>query len=186
MAGCKVTSGITNSCLDLLKSSGMGKTFWVGYLSDLDTRFSLALSADISTIDFGSYGTLFRFDGSKFAHDWTSTLAVGGGGSKSWTQNFNAKLISGSTADDLQLQKLSVGDDIFIIAEDLNQQFWILGAGNGLSTNESTSGSGGKETGGDISDVVNLTGNEITPKPLRFALGGGYQATLDYIESREG
>lgn len=164
----------------------MGKTFWVGYLSDLDTQFDLSLAADISTIDFGSYGVLYRFDGSKFAHDWTSVLAVASGGNKSWTQNFNAKLTAGSTADDLQLKNLQLGDDIFIIALDLNRQFWILGAGNGLSANEGNSGSGGKETGGDTSDIVNLTGSEITPKPLRFALGGGYQATLDYIESREG
>lgn len=183
---CKVTSGITNTCADILKSSGLGKTFWVGYLSDLDTQFSLALAADINTIDFGSYGTLFRFDGAKYAHDWTSELAVATGGNKSWTQNFNAKLTAGSTADDLQLQKLQTGDDIFIIAQDLNQQFWILGAGNGLSSTAGTSSSGGKEQGGDISDVVTLSGSEITPKPLRFSLGGGFQATLDYIESREG
>lgn len=183
---CKVTDGITNDCADVLKSSGLGKTFWVGYLSDLDTQFSLTLAADINTIDFGSYGVLYRFDGAKFSHDWSTTLAPGGGGTKAWNQNFNAKLMTGSTADDLQLQKLNTGDDIFIIAEDLNRQFWILGAGNGLTSNEGGSSSGGKEVGGDLSDTVNLTGSEITPKPLRFALAGGYQATLEYIESREG
>lgn len=182
---CKVTAGIGNDCADVLRSSGMGKTFWVGYLSDLDTQFDLSLSADIGTIDFGSYGGFYRFDGAKFSHDWTSTLTPGGGGNKAWTQNFNAKLVTGSTADDLQLQKLSIGDDIFIVAMDLNRQFWILGAGNGLSANEGNSGSGGKETGGDTSDVINLTGSETTPKPLRFALGGGYQATLTYIENLE-
>lgn len=183
---CKVTAGLTNTCTDILKSSGMGKTFWVGYKSDLDTQFDLSLAADINAIDFGSYGVLYRFDGQKFAHDWTSTLAVASGGNKSWTQAFNAKLTSGSTTDDLQLRNLQLGDDIFIVAEDTNQVFWILGAGNGLSASEGNSGSGGKENGGDISDVVTLTGSEITPKPLRFARGGGYQATLDYIESREG
>lgn len=183
---CKVTAGLTNTCADVLKSSGMGKTFWVGYLSDLDTQFDTSLAADTNAIDFGSYGVLYRFDGVKFAHDWTSVLAVASGGNKSWTQNFNAKLLSGSTADDAQLKSLMLGDDIFIVAPDANQVFWILGAGNGLSANESSSGSGGKENGGDVSDVVNLTGSEITPKPLRFARAGGYQATLDYIESREG
>lgn len=183
---CKVTSGFGNTCPDLLKSSGMGKTFWVGYLSDLDTQFNVSLTADINAIDFGSYGVLYRFDGVKFSHDWTSTLAVASGGNKSWTQTFNAKLLAGSTADDLQLQNLSIGDDIFIIGLDLNRQFWIFGAANGLTVTEGTSSSGGKESGGDISDIITLTGSEITPKPLRFALGGGYQATLDYIESREG
>jgi len=183
---CKVTAGITNSCPDVTKSSGMGKTFWVGYISDLDTQFSLDQTADISQIDFGSYGVLYRFDGVKFAHDWTSELAVATGGTKSWTQNFNIKLLTGTTADNLQLQKLQTGDDIFIIAPDLNQQFWIFGAGNGLTATAATSGSGGKENGGDTSDIITLTGNEITAKPLIFALGCGYQCTLDYLESREG
>jgi hypothetical protein len=164
----------------------MGKTFWAGYLSDLDTQFSLAQAADISQIDFGSYGTLFRFDGTKFAHDWTSELAVATGGTKSWTQNFNIKLLTGTTADNLQLQKLQTGDDIFIVAPDLNQQFWIFGAGNGLSATAATSGSGGKENGGDTSDIITLTGTEITAKPLIFALGCGYQCTYDYLVSRQG
>lgn len=184
---CKVTTGgMSNTCADILKSSGLGKTFWVGYLSNLDTQFLLTLAADIDAIDFGSYGVLYRFDGQKFSHDWTSELAVASGGNKSWTQNFNAKLTAGSTADDLQLRNLLLGDDIFIVAEDSNKQFWILGAGNGLTADAGNSGSGGKENGGDLSDVVNLKGSEITPKPLRFSKAGGYQATLDYIVTREG
>lgn len=182
---CKVSAGVTNACADVTKVSGLSKTFWAGYLSDLDTRFSLTQTADIGTIDFGSYGTLYRFDGAKFAHDWTWELAVASGGNKSFNHTVNVKLTPGSTTDDLNTQKLLLGDDIFIIVEDLNQEFFILGAGNGLTGTAGSGGSGGKEQGGDIADVVTLAGSEKT-KPLRFALAGGYQATLDYIESREG
>jgi hypothetical protein len=182
--GCKVTAGITNACADLLKVSGLGKNFWVGYKSDLDTQISIAQTADISTLDFGSYGGLYKFEGSKFAHDYTYELAVASGGNKSWNQTFNAKVVSGSTTEDVQLQNLALGDDIFIIVETLNRTFLILGAANGLTANAGSGGSGGKEAGGDTADVLTLAGNEPT-LPLRFALGGGYQATLDYITSRQ-
>lgn len=182
---CKVAAGVTNTCADVTKVSGLNKTFWIGYLSNLDTRFVTTQTADIGTIDFGSYGTLFRFDGAKFAHDWTWELAVASGGNKSFTHTLNVKLTPGSTTDDLNIQKMLLGDDIFAIVEDLNGEFYILGARNGLTGSAGTGGSGGKEVGGDTSDVLTLTGAEIT-KPLRFALGSGYQATLDYIEALEG
>lgn len=181
---CKVSSGITNDCTARLRGSGLGGTFWVGYLGDLDTQISTTQAADINTLDFGSYGGLYRFDGSKFAHDFTWELALATGGSVSYNQAFNWKLTPNSTADDLTIQKLNLGDDIFIVTKDLNNNFWILGAANGLQASAANGGSGGKETGGDTSDQGTLSGNEPT-KPLRFALGGGYQATLDYIESRE-
>lgn len=182
--GCKVSDGIDNSCADLLKGSGLSKRFWVGYIDDLDTRISTAQSADIGTLDFGSYGGLYRFETGKFASDYTWNLVTATGGNKSFDHLFNTKLLPGSTAEDLTLQKLLLGDDIFIVAETLNEEFFILGAQNGLTGSEGSGGSGGKDTGGDISDIITLKGNEKT-KPLRFSLGGGYQATLDYLTNFE-
>jgi hypothetical protein len=181
---CKVSSGTTNTCADLLKVSGLGKNFWVGYKSDLDTQISTTQSADISTLDFGSYGGLYKFEGSKFSHDYTWEEAVASGGNKSWNHIFNAKVTPGTTTEDVQLQNLMLGDDIFIVVETLNREFKILGAGNGLTSTAGSGGSGGKESGGDTADSVTLSGNEPT-LPLRFQLGGGYQATLDYIVSRQ-
>ena len=180
---CKVTQGITNSCEDVTRVGGLGKTFWVGYLSDLDTQFSLAQSADITTIDFGAYGGLYRFDGRKFSHSYTTSLTVAQGGNKAYTQTFVGKLLSKTTADDLTLKTLALADDIFIVAQDNNQGFVILGAGNGLSASagEMTTGTTGDS---DSSTTITLSGSETT-QPLRFSLGGGFQATLDYIESRE-
>jgi len=181
---CKVSTGVSNDCTSRLKASGLSKKFWVGYKGDLDTQISLAQSADINALDFGSYGVLYPFEGSKFSHDFSWELKVASGGNISYDHVFNWKLTPDTTADDLTVQKLLQGDDIFIIVEDVNQQFFILGAGNGMSATAATGGSGGKESGGDIADSGTLTSNEKT-KPLRFALGGGYQATLEYLESRE-
>lgn len=180
---CKVSTGITNTCADLLRVGGADKTFWVGYKSDLDTQLSLSQSGDITTLDFGSYGGLYRFDGNKFSHSFGSELSVAAGGNKSYKHSFVAKLLSGSTADDVELQQLALGDDIFVVVPDNNQKFFILGAGNGLSAVSDVQNSG--QTGdSDQSDTVTLEGQELT-KPLRFQLLAGYQATLDYLESRE-
>ncbi len=181
---CKTTTGVLNACASLIKVSGLAKGFWLGYKSELDTQISLAQSADINTLDFGSYGGLRYFEGSKFSHDFSWELAVASGGNKSYNHNFNWKLTPDSTADDVTVQSLNLGDDIFIVTEDLNQEFYILGAGNGLTANAGAGGSGGKEQGGDTGTTGTLTGNEKTV-PLRFRLGGGYQATLDYLVSRQ-
>lgn len=183
---CKVASGgMSNDCTSRLKVSGLDKTFWVGYKGDLDTQISLAQTADINALDFGSYGVLYRFEGSKFAHDFTWEEKVTSGGNISYDHTFNWKLTPDTTADDVQIQKLNLGDDIFIVVQDLNQNFYILGAGSGMSSTASTGGSGGKESGGDTAASGTLLANETTV-PLRFRLGGGYQATLDYLRSREG
>jgi hypothetical protein len=180
---CKATSGIESSCEDVLFVGGAGKTFWVGYKSELDTQISTAQAADIRTLDFGSYGGLRRFDGRKFAHTFGDTLTVAQGGNKSYTHSFTGKLLSKSTANDVTLQDLALGDDLFVIVQDNNEQFFILGASNGLSATaaEQTSGQTGDA---DTSDTITLTGSEKTKK-LRFSLEAGYQATLDYIEGME-
>lgn len=180
---CKVASGMTNDCTSRLKSSGLGKNFWLGYKSDLDTQISQTQSADISQLDLGSYGTLYKFEGSKFAHDYTWEGKFTPGGNVSYDHIFNWKLNADSTADDLTIQKLNLGDDIFIIVETTNQEFLILGSGNGMAATAATGGSGGKESGGDTSDSGTLTANEKI-KPLRFTRGDGYQGTLDYLNSR--
>jgi len=143
---CKINDGLTTSCADKLRVGGLGKTFWIGYLSDLDTQISLAQSADISLLDFGSYGGLYRFDGNKFSHMFTCEPQKGAGGTVSFKQSFTGKVLSSSTADDVVLQNLSVGEDIFVVVEDNNRTFFILGAGNGMTLEAGTQTSG--EAGG--------------------------------------
>jgi hypothetical protein len=161
----------------------MDKTFWIGYLSELDTQISLDQAADINAFDFGSYGGLRRFDGNKFSHSFGDELQVAGGGNKSYKHTLSVKLLPNSTADDVILQNLNLGTDIFAVVQDNNRNFFVLGAGNGLSV-ESDSNNSGETGDSDTRDTVVMTGSEKTKK-LRFALEGGYQATLDYLESME-
>lgn len=183
MAGCKISQGVSNGCQDLLRVGGMDKTFWVGYKSDLDTQISLDQNADINALDFGAYGGLYRFDGQKFSHTFGDELVIAQGGNRSYTHTVVVKMLSNSTEDDVTIQNLNLGNDIFIIVQDNNQKFFILGAGNGLSSTADVQNSG--QTGdSDTSDTITLSGQERTKK-LRFSRGAGYQATLDYLESME-
>jgi len=180
---CKAETGLTVSCEDLLRVGGLDKTFWVGYLSELDTQISLAQTTDIRSIDFAAYGGLRRFDGNKFSHSFTVEVQRAAGGNISFKQTFTAKLLSDSTADDVVLQDMTLGNDIFVVAQDNNRQFFILGAGNGLQL-ESGTGTTGETGDADMRDTIVLSGNEKT-RPLRFALEAGYQATLNYLEGFE-
>lgn len=183
MASCKATAGISNSCTDLLRVGGLDKTFWLFYKSQLDTQISLAQTADINQLDFGSYGGLLRFDGQKFQHQYESPLVVANSGNRSYAPKVTIKILSTTTSRDVIIQSINLGQDIVAIVQNNNQEFLILGAGNGLYVTENTQGSG--QTGdADTSDTIVLTGAEKT-KPLRFALGAGYQATLDYLKSLE-
>lgn len=178
MAGCKTQYGIGRACDDALRVGGLNPTVWIGYKSELDTQISLAQTGDILTLDFGSYGGLRRFDGAKFSHSYTDNLVVSSTGrNKSYLHSLTIRVLANSTQDDVTIQDLNLGEDIFAIVQDNNSEFFILGAGNGLSTQTDDHGSG--ETGdADTSDTITLTSSEKT-KALRF---GG---SLAYIESFE-
>src|SRR5678810_253643 len=107
MATCKVVNPVTLACGDLLYPGGADGVFYVGYISELATRFSNAQIADISSISFVAYAGLRKFEGSKFAHIFASEIAVGAGGNISYTHRATVKLITQSTADDVSMQQLS-------------------------------------------------------------------------------
>lgn len=180
---CKIETGISNTCDELNQVGGADQTFWVGYHSELDTPISDAQTADLSQIDFGSYGGLRRFDGNKFAHSFGDELAVVAGGNKFYNHTAVVKLLSNSTADDVTLQTLELGTDIFIVAQTNNNEFKIYGATKGLSATAGTQNTG-TTADSDVTDTITLSGAE-KKKALRFALPGGYAATLARIEGYE-
>jgi len=184
ITNCRATSGFTSSCTDLLRVGGLDRTFWLGYISQLDTKISLLQTADIGTLDFGSYGGLLRFDGNKFAHSFSDELQVAGGsGNRSYKHTLTAKLLPNTTADDVIMQQINLGQDMFAIVQDNNRNFFILGAGNGLSS-ESNARNSGETSDSDTRNAIVLSGSEVTVA-LRFSTGGGYDNTLAYLTGLE-
>lgn len=184
VSNCRATSGFTSACADLLRVGGLDRTFWIGYKSQLDTQISLSQTADIGTLDFGSYGGLLRFDGNKFSHSFTDDLQVASGsGNRSYKHTLSVKLLPNSTADDVILQQINLGQDMFAVVQDNNRNFFILGAGNGLSS-ESNVRTTGETADSDTRNTLVLSGSETT-MALRFSTGGGYDATLAYLVGME-
>ena len=177
---CKAVNGITQVCGDLLYPGGADKDFWIGYLSELGTRFSTTQTADISSIQFVAYAGLKKFEGAKMVHNFGSEFVVGAGGNVSFLHRATVKLITQSTADDVEVQRLLQATDAFLIYQNNNDQFFIMGAAKGLRGAAGTLQFTGVSSSDDVSDNVILEGAEKT-KPLRFFVTSA-TATISYLD----
>ena len=181
--GCKARYGISNVCGDTLFPGGADADFWVGYVSDLSTRFSTAQTGPITTLAFSAYNGLRRFEGQKFANKFDSEYQKGTGGNGSFIHRGTVKLITHSTQDDVEIQSLLQAQDAFVIYKNNNDQFFILGASNGLTGMAGPVSSTGVASTDDVTDQVILEGVEKT-KPLRFDPGTGTAAIVAYLNAR--
>lgn len=180
MANCKVVTGINNVCGDLLQASGVDKDFFVGYISDLSIRFPLTQTGSIAAITFIPYNGLIKFEGQKFAHKFDSELTVAPGGSISYTHKGMVKMLSLSTQDDLELQRLTQAQDIFIVSVDNNENIFIYAPSKGFQAVAGPLKTTGQNAGEDVSATVSFIGNEKV-LPLRFTLGGTHAADIVYL-----
>lgn len=180
MANCKVVTGINNVCGDLLQASGVDKDFWVGYVSDLSVRFPLLQTAPISSIQFIPYNGLIKFEGQKFSHKFDYDLAVGAGGGISYVHKGMVKVMNLSTQDDVELQRLTQAQDMFVVMQDNNEGLFIYAPSKGFSAAPGQLHTTGENAGEDVLSVVNFIGNEKV-LPLRFTLGGTLAADITYL-----
>lgn len=167
MASCRVVNPITQVCGDLLFPGGADKDFYIGYLSELGTRFSTLQTGDISTITFAAYAGLRKMEGSKFAHSFGSETQVGPGGNIAILHNATIKLIAQSTADDVEIQRMIQAVDMYIIYQNNNDQFFILAPAKGLKHMPGVLQNTGTTSDADVSDTLIFQGAEKV-KPLRF------------------
>lgn len=179
--GCKAGSGITNVCSDLLQASGADKDFYVGYVSDLGTKFSLTQSAAISSISFQAYMGLVKFEGQKFSHSFGHELVKGAGGSISYKHMATVKLMPLSTQDDVEIQRLSQAQDAFFIMQGNNEDFYIIGPSKGLTAVPGAMRTSGVAAGEDVATSLSFEGNEKVV-PLRFSLGTTQAAIISYLD----
>lgn len=179
--GCTISSGIGIDCSDLRRTGGVAKTIWLGNIEDLRAPFDVDATTVISTIELNTYRTLYKFEGAKFAHSATSNLVKTDSGNVSFTHEVSMKLYNTNVSDDQILQNLSVAE-VFAIVQTNNDDFFIYGAGNGLSASAVTSQTG-KNAGDDSTTTVVLTGTERT-MPKRFSVGGSKTLTLQRLAAQ--
>jgi len=182
MANCKVVTGINNVCGDLLQASGVDKDFYVGYVSDLSVRISTLQTGAITSLQFIPYNGLIKFEGQKFAHKFDYELNVAPGGSISYLHKGMVKLMNLSTQDDVELQRLTQAQDMFIIVPDNNENIFIYAPTKGFQAVTGPIRTTGQAAGEDVTSTVNFLGSEKVI-PLRFNTGGTYSANITYLDS---
>jgi hypothetical protein len=182
MANCKVLYGINTVCGDNLFPGGADKDFWVGYVSDLSTRISSTQIGPISALTFANYGGLVKFEANKFSHKFDWAFTKGAGGNIGFTHRAIVKVMPLNTQDDVEVQRLLQAQDAFIIYQNNNDQFFIMGAQKGLTSVAGEIGTTGTTTADDVTDTITLEGSEKT-KPLRF-LVTDVATTLLYLNNR--
>lgn len=182
MANCKVLYGINTVCGDNLFPGGADKDFWVGYVSDLSNRFPSTQTGVISSFSFAAYGGLVKFEGNKGAHKFDAALNKGGGGNISYTHRAILKLLPLNTQDDVEIQRLTQAQDAFIIYQNNNDQFFIIGAQKGLTAVPGELNTTGQAITDDVSTTVTLEGAEKT-LPLRFFVTD-VATTILYLNNR--
>lgn len=182
MANCKVVTGINNVCGDLLQASGVDKDFYVGYISDLSVKFSLTQTGPIASIQFVPYNGLIKFEGQKYSHKFSYDLTKGAGGTIAYTHKGTVKLMNLSTQDDVELQRLTQAQDMFIISQDNNENFFIYAPSKGFSAVAGAIRTTGENAGEDVLAAVSFESAEKVI-PLRFTTGTTTQATITYLDS---
>jgi hypothetical protein len=121
------------------------------------------------------------FSGRKYSHKFDVGLGVAAGGSISYPHKAQIKLMALSTQDDVEVQRLTQAQDMFIIWQDNNESFFIHGPSKGLSAVAGDLHTSGQADGEDTMDIINLMGSEKV-KPLRFSAGTTAQ-TIAYLNS---
>lgn len=180
--GCQAQYGISNVCGDLLFPGGADKDFYVGYTTDLSAPISGVQSGVISSLSFYAYKGLVKFEGQKYAHKYDWSYQKGAGGNGYWMHRATVKLITLSTQDDVELQRLLQAQNAFIISKNNNDQYKIYGYGNGLTGIAGDVGTTGQAAGDDVTDTVILEGAEKT-KPLHFLVTSSI-LTQAYLDAR--
>jgi hypothetical protein len=181
---CSISSGIGIQCSDLKRVGGLNKRLWLFNMDDLRTPIDVN-QATITNMNFNAYASLFKFEGQKFAHSATVKLTRTEAGNISFAHEVNLKVNNTTATEDQVLENLAVSE-VGAIVQTNNNEFFIFGAGSGLTMMEMED-STGQKLGDEEVTVIKLSGSETT-LAKRFARPAGAQGsilneTLFYLNS---
>ena len=155
---CSISSGLTISCDALKRVGGINKRIWLGNINDLASPIVALTDGYVTNIPLSTYRTLYKFEGTKYAHSFEINEQRGDEGNVQWEHKLLIRLANTTPTDDAVLEDLTVSE-VFAVIQTNNNEFFILGGQNGLTSTESKLKSGQK-SGDSSSSEVTLTGNE--------------------------
>lgn len=177
---CEITSGLTVTCDALKRVGGLNKRFWLFNISSLTTPISAITDGYVTDINLATYATLYKFEGTKYSHSYTITEQRSDSGNVQWQHQLMIKLFNTTPTHDAIIEDLTVSE-VGAIVQTGNNEFLIIGGGNGMTATESVLTSG-KNSGDDSSTPITLTGNEVSVYK-RF-LRTDVNTTLAYLNAR--
>jgi hypothetical protein len=174
---CFIINSKTKTCADTSKIGGLKGRLWLYNLVAADGAQVVYTQTGntISDIAFGGTDKLFEVDGEKFAHNFTYAGAVPGI-NKYYTQGGTIKTIVSSDDDIEWLDQVFKASSLGAIYEDLNGDFIVLGALNGLKATEGDMFDSGTEDSAEVGTTITFAGQEN--KPFLKFFESDYSTTL--------
>lgn len=159
MASCYISTGYTLDCRT--SSTGGIKQMWVlGGANNAITGYTVTNSM-VSAI--GGTGTWFSFQLPKQAASLTETLGINDVAS---TVTFQPELIINLPKLDTTLRDVFVDlvsqNEIFVLVEDNNSRYWLVGLDNGLQVTAGAIQTGQAYTDLNGASALTMTGGEPT------------------------
>lgn len=186
MDGCLMTSGYLRTCATIQKAGGLKGRVWAFNLNSADgTKLSYTESGNVvSAITVQTGEKALVIGSTKFSHDMIGSVKKPGA-NKFYGQEFNLRLIIDTGLDLTWSHNFVMSDAIVLVIEDMNQRFILLGQHNGLEVGESELGGFAQEAESDVSTVYSCSGFETENQFKFIDTGGGYDATLAYLQGLE-
>lgn len=155
---CGISSGLSITCDALKRVGGINKRVWLGNISDLASPIVALTDGYVTNIPLSTYRTLYKIEGTKYAHFFEINEQRGEEGNVQWEHKLMLRIANTDPTSDALLEDLTVSE-VFAIVQTNNNEFIILGAQNGLTSTESKLKSGQK-SGDSSSSEITLLGNE--------------------------
>lgn len=171
---CDISSGVGISCSDLKRVAGLNKRLWLFNMGDLRTPIDVTQTT-ITNLNFNAYATLYKFEGQKFAHSAGVKLVKTEHGNVSFEHSVNVKVNNTTSTEDAVIESLATAE-VGAIVQTNNNEFFIYGAGNGLTCMELEDNTGQKQGDEEVT-VIKLVGSEST-LAKRFARPAGAQGSI--------
>lgn len=176
---CGISDNIDITCDALRKPGGLFKTVWVYNLDDLRVPIDVTLAEYITTLEFITYRSLYRFDSVKYAHEAVWTQQEGDGGNISYLQTVTLRLANSDPAADKVIEDATVSS-LGVVTRSNAGEFLIWGAENGLSSGDGTTGGTGRQATDSTFTTLVLIGTERF-LPKRLLVGGTPANTLAFL-----
>lgn len=171
---CTISSGVGINCNDLKRVAGLNKRLWIFNMEDLRTPIDVTQST-ITNINLNAYALLYKFEGQKFAHSAGVKLVRTDSGNISFEHSVNLKVNNTTSSEDAVIEALATAE-VGAIVQSNNNEFFIFGAGNGLTMMEMEDNTGQKQGDEEVT-VIKLVGTETT-LAKRFARPAGAQGSI--------